>query len=82
MLEKFGIRVPLGGKKDRTVYVWVPDSAAERLIDAALQAGETAVTGYHMPEWMIQRADYVSVIQAEKHPFDTEGLAAREGIEW
>ena len=60
----------------------VPDSAAERLIDAALQAGETAVTGYHMPEWMIQRADYVSRILAVKHPYETERLPARKGVEW
>ena len=29
MLEKFGIKVPKGGRKDRTVYVWVPEGAAE-----------------------------------------------------
>ncbi|MBR6029790.1 MAG: alpha/beta hydrolase [Clostridia bacterium] len=29
MLEKWGIKVPRGGRKERTVYVWVPDSAEE-----------------------------------------------------
>ena len=48
----------------------------------ALQSGETAVTGYHMPEWMIQRADYVSRILAVKHPYETERLPARKGVEW
>ena len=60
----------------------VDRETAQALVDAALSAGETAVTGRGAPDWLRQRADYVSVIQAEKHPFDTEGLAAREGIEW
>ncbi len=60
----------------------VPREAAEQLIDAALQCGETVVTGYHMPDWLEERADYLSRILAVKHPFDTEGLPARQGVEW
>ena len=60
----------------------VPDSAAEQLVNAALQSGETAVTGYHMPGWLLQRADYLSRIQAVRHPFETERLPARKGVEW
>ena len=60
----------------------VPDDAAERLVSAALSSGETAVTGYHMPAWLLQRADYVSRIQAVKHPYATERLPARKGVEW
>lgn len=54
---------------------------ALRLIDAALQYGDTAVTGRYAPEYLVDKADYASRIEAVKHPFD-EGLAAREGIEW
>ena len=55
---------------------------AESLIDASLQFGETAVTGRNVPEWLLERADYVSRIQAEKHPYVTEKLPARKGVEW
>ena len=60
----------------------VPQEAAERLINAALQSGETVVTGYDMPNWLEERADYPSRIQAVKHPYETEGLPARQGVEW
>lgn len=65
--------------------VWlemVTPDAAQALIDAALECAETVVTGRDAPEWLLARADYVSRISAEKHPFRTEGLPAREGVEW
>ena len=51
------------------------------LIEAGLQHGETLVTGRGAPEWLMRRADYLTVLKAEKHPYSV-GLAAREGIEW
>ena len=65
--------------------VWlemVTPEAARALIDAALECAETVVTGRDVPDWLLARADYVSRISAEKHPFRTEGLPAREGVEW
>ncbi len=73
VLDELGVAAALG---------MVPDDAAQALVDAALAAGETAVTGHPMPAWLEQRADYLSRIQSEKHPYDTEGLPAREGVEW
>lgn len=52
-----------------------------RLIDAALAYGDAVVTGRYAPEALQNRADYVSRIEAVKHPFE-EGIPAREGIEW
>lgn len=54
---------------------------AVRLIDKGLQYGDVVVTGRYASPRMESKADYVSVIQAKKHPFD-EGWPAREGIEW
>ena len=65
--------------------VWlemVTPEAARALIDAALECAETVVTGRDVPEWLLERADYASRISAERHPFQTEGLPAREGVEW
>ena len=54
---------------------------AFRVIDAALLYGDTVVTGRYAPDKLQERADYVSRIEAVKHPFN-EGQRAREGIEW
>lgn len=59
----------------------VPQEAAMALIEEALQWGDVAVTGRNAPQSLRERADYVSDIRAEKHPFN-EGIPAREGIEW
>lgn len=60
----------------------VDEPAARALLDAALQSGETVVTGRTAPGWLEARADYVSVITAKRHPYETEGLTARRGVEW
>ena len=54
------------------------------LIAQFLKDGRSGVvsTGRNAPEWLRARADYVSEIAAQKHPFETEKLAAREGIEY
>lgn len=60
----------------------VTQENAEKLIDAALAFGDVVSTGRNAPGWLRARADYVSEIAAQKHPFETEKLAAREGIEY
>ncbi len=60
----------------------IGEADAAALIDACLVHGEVAVTGYAAPQWLVQRADYVSRIDAVKHPFADKKLAEREGIEW
>ncbi|GHU69558.1 cob(I)alamin adenosyltransferase [Clostridia bacterium] len=60
----------------------VTECAAHRLITAALQHGETIVTGRNAPVSFIERADYVSEVVSRRHPFDDKSLPAREGVEW
>lgn len=60
----------------------LPAETAAALLDAALACGECVVTGYDAPAWLKERADYLTVMNAEKHPWQSEGLAARPGIEW
>ncbi len=73
VLDELGMALALG---------MVEKNTANALIDAALLAGETAVTGREIPKWMADRADYLSRITAEKHPYLSEGLKARKGVEW
>ena len=42
---------------------------------------EIVLTGRNAPEWLTDRADYVSDIQKIKHPYD-KGVQARVGIEF
>lgn len=60
----------------------VAEADARTLISAALSCAETVVTGYSAPDWLRAESDYVSVIEAARHPYQTEGLAAREGVEY
>lgn len=73
VLDELGVALQLG---------MVSQADAERLLDAALASGETVVTGGMMPEWLLARADYISRIEALRHPYETEGLPARKGVEW
>lgn len=42
---------------------------------------EIVLTGRVLPESVRERADYITLMQGERHPFD-KGVAAREGIEY
>lgn len=42
---------------------------------------ECVLTGRDAPQNLIEKADYVTVMQKRKHPFD-RGIMAREGIEY
>ena len=63
-------------------YYLIPPDEAMRLIDEGLKYGEVVVTGRGASQALIDRADYVSVIEARKHPYTDKGLQARKGIEW
>lgn len=60
----------------------VAQSVGRELIMAALSSGETVVTGRNIPDWLEEKADYLSVITAQRHPYVTQGLPARMGVEW
>ena len=73
VLDELGVALTTG---------MVEEAAARRLVDLALKCGETVVTGRYMPEWLEERADYLSRVVAQKHPYASEGLPARRGVEW
>lgn len=73
VLDELAMAVTLG---------MVPEDAARALIAACLHEGETVVTGYFAPAWLWDMADYVTSMQSEKHPYQTEHLPARKGVEW
>ena len=52
-----------------------------RLLRDRSKGVEVVLTGRNAPIEFIEYADYVSIIDSKKHPFD-QGLEARKGIEW
>lgn len=72
VLDELCVALAMGLVKKEDAYA---------LIEAALQTGEVAATGRHATDELIGKADYVSRLEAVKHPFD-EGLQARKGVEF
>ena len=62
-------------------YLMVPKDEAFALIDKALKLGEVVVTGRSASPELMEKANYVSRIEAVKHPYE-DGIQARKGIEW
>lgn len=60
----------------------ISEEAALRLIQASLAHGETVVTGAFCPAWLTEMADYITCMQSQRHPYETQGLAARQSVEW
>lgn len=51
------------------------------LIKNKFKNTELILTGRDIPDSVIEKADYVSIIEKVKHPYD-KGILAREGIEF
>lgn len=60
----------------------VPEILALSLLDTALACGETVSTGRSAPESFLARADYITRMDMVRHPYQTEQLSARKGVEW
>ena len=59
----------------------LPESVLTRFLDAKPEGLEVILTGNDPSEEVRKRADYVSRIVKEKHPYD-RGIHARSGIEY
>ena len=51
------------------------------LVDMRPSDVELVCTGRYAPEALIERADLVTEMKEIRHPFNTEKLCARDGIE-
>lgn len=50
------------------------------LVEQKPESLELVLTGRNPPQWLLDRADYITEMVKRKHPFD-QGIPAREGIE-
>ena len=77
-----------GQSGDLLVLDEVCDAVCEGLVDeetvlALLDGcdGEVVLTGHRVPTRIMERADYVTRMEKQRHPFD-RGQPARLGVEW
>ncbi len=54
--------------------------AAELICNAKSEC-ELILTGRNAPELFVEKADYVTIMELKKHPYE-KGIAARKGIEY
>ncbi len=59
----------------------LPPDTLEALLAHRHPSCELVLTGHSAPEWLVQAADYISRVGAEKHPYNT-GTPARQGVEF
>ena len=59
----------------------IREEMAERVLDACKDSCELVLTGACAPDWITERADYLTEMNKWKHPFDLE-VPARPGIEF
>lgn len=62
-------------------YQYLPLADGLELLDKRPTGTELVLTGRNAPEEILQRADLVTVMQAERHPYE-QGVHARPGIEY
>lgn len=62
-------------------HQYLPLADGLELLDQRPVQTELVLTGRNAPDEVLQRADLVTLMQAEKHPFE-QGLVARPGIEF
>ncbi len=52
------------------------------LIDACPPQVELVLTGQRVPDAILARADYITEMRAVRHPYEQQGIQAREGVEY
>ena len=56
-------------------------SEADDVLHGVRNVPEIVFTGRGPAQWMLDSADYITVMKAERHPYE-QGVRAREGIEF
>lgn len=76
--ERYGLLV-LDEVCDAVDVGLVAEEQVLSVLDTA--AGEVVLTGHRVSQGLLARADYVTCMAKQRHPFDF-GQAARLGVEW
>lgn len=59
----------------------VDEALVDRALDMSARGVEVALTGRTPSRKIVEKADYITEMRCEKHPY-TQGICAREGVEY
>ena len=59
----------------------VDEALVDRALDMSARGGEVALTGRAPSRKIVEKADYITEMRCEKHPY-AQGICAREGVEY
>lgn len=57
------------------------EALVDRALDMSARGVEVALTGRAPSRKIVEKADYITEMQCEKHPYE-QGICAREGVEY
>ena len=60
----------------------ISEPVGRGLVCLSLSCAETVATGRNAPAWLLSMADYATEFCQLRHPYASEGLPARPGIEY
>jgi len=66
---------------DVVAFGALDEQSVKDVFDSKPETLEVVCTGRGAPDWLIEKADYVTEMRKIKHPFD-RGIKAREAIEY
>ena len=59
----------------------VDEELVKELVKEGKKRAEIVLTGRNPRKWMLEEADYITQLKAERHPYE-KGITARKGIEY
>lgn len=59
----------------------VDEALVDRALDMSARGVEVALTGRAPSRKIVEKADYITEMRCEKHPY-SQGICAREGVEY
>ena len=85
LAEHFGVPVFAGKASDQFTWSMTSAELAAALVDRALDMSargvEVALTGRAPSRKIVEKADYITEMRCEKHPYE-QGICARDGVEY
>lgn len=60
----------------------ISEELVKQLLKDRKKHQEMVITGRNPPEYLVEAANYITNMKMERHPFETDGVRARKGIEF
>lgn len=60
----------------------IDEDLIKKLLASKKEDGEIVITGRNPPQYILDAANYITEMVAQRHPFEDNGTPARKGIEY